>query len=218
MGWVWRDESETNGTSSSPGPVDIDGTETSGSGDQCSIRMIVKSQCKTEEIEPGKFIWKCQKTEQILKDCIGRPVEVIQSNTEYTEDDITNEMAEGALPFESSVIEAFNCPALRGDVEAFNFPEPHGDIEAFNCPGLRSEFEAFEQNVFGVLNHFFEAAEEMKNSFFKVFGTPDVYDRESSQSLRRRSPMGGPLEKEVLPRHRNEESANSDSAGQVRDV
>ncbi|CAN6712899.1 unnamed protein product [Malus baccata var. baccata] len=29
-------------------------------------------QCKTKEVEPGKFVRKCEKTEQLLRDCAGR--------------------------------------------------------------------------------------------------------------------------------------------------
>ncbi|XP_042483274.1 fra a 1-associated protein [Macadamia integrifolia] len=195
MGWEWRDE--TNETSSSIGSAGTGGTETSNfeSGDRCSTRRIVKSQCKTEEVEPGKFVRKCEKTEQILKDCVGRPVEVVKSNTEYTEDDVTNEMSKGSFPFESS------------------------GMEPFNFPGLRSDIEAIERSVFGGLSQFFEAAEEMKNGFFQVFGTPRIYDRESSPSLRRGIPIEGPLGREAPPPTRkNDESAYSDFAGQVRDV
>ncbi|KAJ4971150.1 hypothetical protein NE237_004249 [Protea cynaroides] len=192
MGWEWRDEADDN--SSSLGPAGVGDTETSSfrSGDRCSTRRTVKSQCKTEEVEPGKFVRKCEKTEEILKDCIGRPVEVVKSTTEYTEDDVTNEMAKRSFPFESS------------------------GTEAFNFPGLRSDIEALERNLFGGLNGFFEAAEEMKKGFFEVFGTPYSNDRESSPSLRRGIPIEGPLE--ASPRRGNEDSPYADFAGQIRDV
>ncbi|GMP78732.1 hypothetical protein CsSME_00034555 [Camellia sinensis var. sinensis] len=60
MGWVWKkDEAEED--NSNP-----------RSDDRCSTTKIVKSHCTTEEVEPGKFIRKCEKTEQILRDCVGR--------------------------------------------------------------------------------------------------------------------------------------------------
>lgn len=64
MGWIWK---EPEGLSSSAGDV-IPKPSSPG----CSTRKVVKSQCRTEEVEPGKFIRKCQKTEEILKDCVGR--------------------------------------------------------------------------------------------------------------------------------------------------
>ncbi|KAF8369275.1 hypothetical protein HHK36_032718 [Tetracentron sinense] len=194
MGWEWRDE--TNDSSSSLGFGGIGEIENPNprSGDRCSTRRIVKFQCKTDEIEPGKFLRKCEKTEQILKDCVGRPVEVIQSNKEYTEDDVTNEMVSGSCPLDSS------------------------GIEPFNFPGLRSDIEGIERNLFGGLNRFFEAAEEMKNGFFQVFGTPHMNDGESSSSSRRGIPIEGQIEKEASSKPRNDESAYSDFSGQVRDV
>lgn len=65
MGWVWReDEPDEFNNSENPNSSSI--------GDRCSTRKVVRSQCKTEEVEPGKFIRKCEKTEEVLRDCIGR--------------------------------------------------------------------------------------------------------------------------------------------------
>jgi len=59
MGWVWSDD---------------DNNSSSGSDERCSTRKVVKSQCKTEEVEPGKFVRKCEKIEELLKTCAGRSV------------------------------------------------------------------------------------------------------------------------------------------------
>jgi hypothetical protein len=67
MGWVWRDDGE-DVLDSSAGGV--------SSGERCSTRKVVKSQCRTEEVEPGKFIRKCEKTEQVLRDCVGKYVSI----------------------------------------------------------------------------------------------------------------------------------------------
>ncbi|GMY18924.1 fra a 1-associated protein [Fagus crenata] len=69
------------------------------------------------------------------------PVEVVQSNKEYTEDDVTDEVLKGSVSFGSS------------------------ELGALDFPGLRSDIEAIERSFFGGLNNFFEAAEEMKNGF-----------------------------------------------------
>lgn len=45
-----------------------------GEGAQCATRRVVQSRCHTEEVEPGRFVRKCEKTEQLLRDCIGRYV------------------------------------------------------------------------------------------------------------------------------------------------
>ncbi|XP_010263085.1 PREDICTED: uncharacterized protein LOC104601454 [Nelumbo nucifera] len=193
MGWVWKDETNNGSPSRFGGFGEIE-NPSSGSGDRCSTRRIVKKQCKTEEVEPGKFIRKCEKTEEILRECVGRPVEVIESNTEYSEDDITNEIVQGSSHLGSSVLEPFSFPGLRGDIEAI------------------------ERDVFGSFSRFFEAAEDMKNGFFRVFGTPNLYDGESSSSLRKGIPIESELEKEAPPKPRNDESVYSDFAGQIKDV
>ncbi|OVA07198.1 hypothetical protein BVC80_1289g123 [Macleaya cordata] len=198
MGWEWKDEEgETNSHLGFRGVGDLDDARSPRSDeDRCSTRRIVKSQCKTEEVEPGKFIRKCEKTEQILKDCVGRPTEVVKSTTEYTEDDVTNDLGRGAFALDSSVGEPFN----------------------FNFPGLRSDIEAIERSMFGGLSRFFEGAEEMKNGFFQVFGTPRIFEDDSSSSSRRGIPIEGQLEKGTSREQRKDDSVYSDFAGQVRDV
>lgn len=73
MGWVWRNDDDDSsasrdiglwGGSSSP--------YASGDSGHCATRKVVSTQCRTEEVEPGRFIRKCEKTEQIFKDCVGR--------------------------------------------------------------------------------------------------------------------------------------------------
>lgn len=67
MGWVWRDDGD--GAGSVSGDVTRYDSE---SGDRCSTQKVVKSQCRTEEVEPGKFIRKCEKTEEIFRSCVGK--------------------------------------------------------------------------------------------------------------------------------------------------
>ncbi|XP_077245203.1 mal d 1-associated protein [Tasmannia lanceolata] len=168
MGWKWEDEEGGDSSSLGFGKIGELRNPNPRSDDRCSTRRIVQSKCRTEEIEPGKFVRKCEKTEQLLKDCVGRPVEVVESNTEYTEDDITNEM-------------------IRGSTSG---------LESFSFPGLRNDMDVLERSVFGGLSHFLEAAQEMKNGFFQAFGSlPPVYDRELP--FNRRKAMDGPFEKEA---------------------
>lgn len=65
MGWVWRDDEPADEISEYWRGPD------SSSGKVCSTRKVVKSQCNTEEVEPGKFLRKCEKTEEILRECLG---------------------------------------------------------------------------------------------------------------------------------------------------
>ncbi|KAK9986513.1 hypothetical protein SO802_031464 [Lithocarpus litseifolius] len=198
MGWVWKDD-EPDESNSSAG--DVSDSRNPRSGDRCSTRKVVKSQCRTEEVEPGKFIRKCEKTEELLRECVGKPVEVVQSNKEYTEDDVTDEVRKGSLSFGSS---------------------EHG---ALDFPGLRSDIEAIERSFLGGLNSLFEAAEEIKNGFFGAFGGPSLFDGEPSSSppMRRGKPSsspsmrrGIPIEDKAFPTET--ESGNVDISGLAKDV
>lgn len=70
MGWVWVDDSSApeSGNDSTDKPLG----DSSAADGNCSTTTVVRSQCKTEEVEPGKFIRKCDKTEEILRHCIGK--------------------------------------------------------------------------------------------------------------------------------------------------
>ncbi|PKU60422.1 uncharacterized protein LOC110100784 [Dendrobium catenatum] len=129
------------------------GGEGDGSAEErsCSNRRIVKSSCRTEEVEPGRFVRKCEKTEQLLRQCAGRPAEVVESKTEHTEDDISNDVKQGFLPpFES------------------NGSEP------FSFPGLRNDLESIEREFIGGFSTFMEATEKVANEFFNSFGVPSI--------------------------------------------
>ncbi|CAJ1881816.1 unnamed protein product [Sphenostylis stenocarpa] len=171
MGWVWRDD---NG----------DELRRDVSSEGCSTTKVVKSQCRTEEVESGKFLRKCEKTEELLRNCIGKPVEVLQSNKEYTEEDITDEVLKGrSIPF---------SPSDRG---------------VFDFPGLRNDIEVMERNLFGGLSRFLESAEEMKNDFFDVFGkSPSIFDAESaSPSVKRGIPIEEHRRPEAYPKSKEKE-------------
>ncbi|XP_068309037.1 fra a 1-associated protein-like [Pyrus communis] len=190
MGWVWRDDEDDDNNSTA---IDINPRS---DGDRCLTRKVVKTQCKTEEVEPGKFVRKCEKTEQLLRDCAGRPVEVVQSNKEYTEDDVTEEVLKGSATFGSS---------------------QHG---AFDFPGLRSDIEDIERNFMGGLSRFFEAAEELKSGFFSAFG--NIFDEGPSSPLpprRREVPIEGHHQQEAFPKASvSDDSGHVDLSGLARDV
>ncbi|KAK8504460.1 hypothetical protein V6N13_126136 [Hibiscus sabdariffa] len=180
MGWVWKDE-----------PNDA-AEATARDGDRCSTRKVLRSNCKTEEVEPGKFVRKCEKTEEVLRECVGRPVEVLQSNKEYTEEDVTEQMLKG------------------------NFSSGSHVEGAFDFPGLRNDLEAFEREFFGGVNRFFDAAEEMKNSFFDAFGDFHGRGSPSLPSARRGIPVEDHPQKKASPKL--DESGHIDLSGLARDV
>ncbi|XP_004303421.1 PREDICTED: uncharacterized protein LOC101309175 [Fragaria vesca subsp. vesca] len=193
MGWVWKDDDEQGGHVN-PSAADISPRL---DGDRCSTRKVVRTQCKTEEVEPGKFIRKCEKTEEVLRDCVGRPIEVVQSNKEYTEDDVTDQVMKGSVSFGSA------------------------DNGAFNFPGLQHDIDEIEHNFLGGLSRFFEAAEDMKNGFFSSFGIPHIFDEGPSTSLpspRREIPIDSPRQLEAFQKAYGTKSGEVDLSGLARDV
>ncbi|PNY03342.1 hypothetical protein L195_g026669, partial [Trifolium pratense] len=135
------------------------------------------------------------------------PVEVLQSNKEYTEEDITNEVLRGG----SAIFGSSNSSS--------NGSSDHG---VFDFPGLRSDIEVMERNLFGGLGRFFEAAEEMKNGFFDVViaNTPRIFDAETSSSspMRRGIPIEEYGRQETRPKSKDAESVDTDFAALAKDV
>lgn len=77
MGWKWVDDEEPSKiVSSGRGFGDVgevvNPNPRSREEDHCSTRRVVRSRCRTEEVEPGRFIKKCERTQETLRDCIGR--------------------------------------------------------------------------------------------------------------------------------------------------
>nr|XP_009617732.3 fra a 1-associated protein [Nicotiana tomentosiformis] len=121
-----------------------------------------------------------------------RPSEMVESNKEYTEEDVTDQMTNGSYSIESSV--------------------------PFDFPGLRSDIENIERSFFGGLDRFFEAAEEMKNGFFGAFNIPRVFDDDLSSPRERRGiPIESHPPKEGSPKS-NKSDGEVDLSGLARDV
>jgi hypothetical protein len=76
MGWRWHDDGEgedDGGRGIGLGGVpDLAGRGGGEEGARVGTRRVVQSRCHTEEVEPGRFVRKCEKTEQLLRDCVGR--------------------------------------------------------------------------------------------------------------------------------------------------
>ncbi|KAK8964537.1 hypothetical protein KSP40_PGU012578 [Platanthera guangdongensis] len=156
-----------------------------------STRRIVKSNCRTEEVEPGRFVRKCEKSEQLLRECAGRPPQVVESKTEHTEEDITNEVEQGLLPFEQN------------------------NLEPFTFPGLRSDLESIEREFTGGLSNFLDAAEKITSEVFNSFGIPSV--RRSWPPLERTRPYAD-RQSENSPSEEMADSAFAELSGEIRDV
>lgn len=195
MGWVWRDDDDESSDSGSFGMAGFQNPN-SGYGDHCSTRRIVQTKCNTEEVEPGKFVKKCEKTEQILRDCVGTPAEIVQSNKEYTEEDVAHDI--------------MRRPSFPGS----------SDVRPFEFPGLRSDIEGIERNFFGGINRFFEVADEMRNSFFHLMNDPSLFGGHSSSSAARRQgvPIEDHIRKERETGRDESKSGSIDLSGLARDV
>lgn len=121
---------------------------------------------------------------------------MLQSNKEYTEEDITNEVLQGrSTTFGSS-----------------NRPLDHGMF----FPGLRNDIENMERNFFfGGISRLFEAAEEMKNGLFDVIAKAES---SSSTPTKRGIPIEEYGRQETLPRSQEMESGDTDFSGLAKDV
>ncbi|XP_051226795.1 fra a 1-associated protein [Lolium perenne] len=191
MGWRWHDDGEGDGDGGRGlgGVPDLAGRG-GGEGAHVGTRRVVQSRCHTEEVEPGRFVRKCEKTEQLLRDCVGRPSELVESKTEHTEEDVTDEMT--------------------GASHSLGFPTK----EPFAFPGLRSDIEAIEKDFTGNLSSFMEEAERMTNDFFRSFGFPSTHDEESRALPRR------PVERHVEEgtAKKAKENEYSEFGSQITDV
>lgn len=191
MGWRWHDDGGDGGRGLGSIP-DLAGGGDGGRGEgaPCATRRVVHSRCHTEEVEPGRFVRKCEKTEQLLRDCVGRPSELVESKTENTEEDVTEEMKTGSL--------------------SLGFPTN----EPFAFPGLRSDIEALEKGFFGSLGSVLDEAERMTNHFFESFGFPPTHGRESSPFPRQHAERH--IEEGTAKK--NKEGDYSEFSSQISDV
>ncbi|KAL6575201.1 hypothetical protein OROMI_012486 [Orobanche minor] len=155
MGWVWKNDDDGSSNVSSANKVTEFHRSSNPIGDgQCATVKVVEAQCLTEELEPRKFIRKCKKTEQLFNVCVGRPIEMIQSNTEYMEEDVTEQMVKGSSPLE--LAEHQHEPLYFPVLPSYN----NEATEPISSLGVR----------------FLQAAQEMRNQFFKAVDVPHIFD------------------------------------------
>lgn len=116
---------------------------------------------------------------------------MVQSNKEYTEEDVTNQMVKG-------------------------FPLESGQGKSY-FPGLRGDIESIERGLYGGIGDFIEAIEEAKKQFFNSFGIPHIYEDDSSSQHRRR---GNHIESSPPDEAFtwNNEDGDVDLSGLARDV
>ncbi|KAJ8436701.1 hypothetical protein Cgig2_027222 [Carnegiea gigantea] len=223
MRWVWREDDDESSDSGSFGMADFRNPN-SRYGDHCSTRRIVQTKCDTEEVEPVsnmaqiyvgsyaeaiyhldtlreklvKGAFKLSAIELLVQqeNSYMLPTEIVQSNKEYTEEDVTHDVMRG--------------PSFPGS----------SDVRPFEFPGLRSDIEGIERNFFGGINRFFEVADEMRNSFFHLMNDPSLFGEHSSSSAARRQgvPIEDHIEKERETGQDESKCGSIDLSGLARDV
>eukprot|EP00252_Welwitschia_mirabilis_P019163 TRINITY_DN4372_c0_g1_i1.p1 TRINITY_DN4372_c0_g1~~TRINITY_DN4372_c0_g1_i1.p1 ORF type:complete len:189 (+),score=38.09 TRINITY_DN4372_c0_g1_i1:130-696(+) len=127
------------------------------SGEKCNIRRVFQTKCRTEEVEPGKFVNKCERIEKLFKECDGRPPENVETRVEYTED----------VPSNNAVYESHILPKL----------------EPFIPPILHDEIDNFQHNVFGGLESFLQQLESMRENLFGIFSDHQPREKHSPYSV-----------------------------------
>ncbi|XP_073005779.1 fra a 1-associated protein-like [Typha latifolia] len=131
MGWWKRDEPSISLSGGDLGDMRefVHPNTRLREGVACSARKVVRSSCRTEEAEDGRFIRKCERTEETLRDCVGRSVEVVESKTEHSEEDVTDEVKRGvpSFGFPTSSSEPFTFPGISSDF----LEEAEGMVDGF---------------------------------------------------------------------------------------
>ncbi|KAJ7532387.1 hypothetical protein O6H91_13G001700 [Diphasiastrum complanatum] len=144
-------------------------------GDGCSYTKIRRSKCATEQNpQTGKLVKKCEKTEELLRRCAGRPLEIIESKTEFTEEDVSSDVIIG-----------------QDDVHVFE-ETPLGwnrffNDQDFNSPGLLRLFEnphEFSDRLLDGLEDFLHTAEETTCELLGQFGFFNAEGRKDSEIFR----------------------------------
>jgi len=119
----------------------------------------------------------------------------VQSNKEYTEHDVTDEIMKGSFTLGSS------------------------DVRPFDFSGLRGDIEAIERSIIGGINHFFEAADEIRDGFFRVFSDSSLFHRDSSSSSRGRViPFEGDIQEKPDTKANGSDIGDLDIPSLARDV
>ncbi|KAK6944141.1 hypothetical protein RJ641_025243 [Dillenia turbinata] len=95
------------------------------SADWCSTRRVVRSHCNTEEVEPGNFVRRCEKTEQLFKESAGSLhgnnldskgkglLKWCNLTRSTLEEDVTDEVVKGYSSLGSSDAGPFSFPGLH---------------------------------------------------------------------------------------------------------
>ncbi|CAM6109985.1 unnamed protein product [Calypogeia fissa] len=141
-----------------------DGTRDEG----CMYTTLRKTICSLEKDDSGKPVQKCEKTEQLLRKCAGRPAEVVDFKLEATEEDASTSQRALSLDYDSSAGRGYATPfqwqerrfgGLGGDATSEEYPFRG----LFERSGPASP-EALEELVQGVFGGPFDLPEEAERA------------------------------------------------------
>ncbi|GJP37806.1 hypothetical protein CLOM_g22214 [Closterium sp. NIES-68] len=81
------------------------GESTTGGGDSdvsCWYSRVERRQCRVVRDEKGRPVKECERTHEVLRQCAGRPSEVVESHSEVTREDLPPGSELSASTFSSS--------------------------------------------------------------------------------------------------------------------
>ncbi|KAJ1698345.1 hypothetical protein LUZ63_006857 [Rhynchospora breviuscula] len=173
----------------------------------CVTRQVFRQRCSPEEVEPGKHVYRCEKTVQTLRDCMGRPTEVIDSKTEITEHEMDGGW-KGGINFSTEQSQSQSQSSSFGSIWDRNI-----------LPGFDDMIEGLEkmtEGLTGEIERITEEAERIAGGLFRFPSFPGE-EREASSH---RGPSFPPKEEEGETDETNEtlEPLYSEFADKVTDV
>ncbi|KAJ4763740.1 Mal d 1-associated protein [Rhynchospora pubera] len=170
----------------------------------CVTRQVFRQRCAPEEVEPGRHVYRCEKTVQTLRDCMGRPTEVIESTTEITEHEMDGSW-KGGMNF-----------SIQQRQRQSSSSSPSWDRNTM--PGFDDVIEGLErmtEGIMGEIGRITEGAERIGG----LFGFPSI-PGEEREARSHRGPSFPPKEEEGETDETNEtlEPLYSEFADKVTDV
>ncbi|MCO5578059.1 hypothetical protein L7F22_031897 [Adiantum nelumboides] len=174
-----------------------DGTFFPQRDDGCSHTKVVKSRCFLDHSSDGKPIKKCEKTEQLLRNCLGKPQEIVETKSECTEEEVGDGWSMEAFNEEKG-LKPFLHDSSPGSQSPWN---PFQGTDPFSR-GLSDGFEGFIQ-----------AAEEMMNEAFNQLG----FYKEDEESIRHHSGRPQKMFPDTRSKGKNDSSSAEDDASKKVD-
>ncbi|KAJ7565643.1 hypothetical protein O6H91_02G068700 [Diphasiastrum complanatum] len=136
--------------------------------ENCSYTKVRRSQCSiVQDPESGKPMKRCERTKELLRRCSGRPVEVVESITETTEEDLSSDLINGQDGTTKIDEGPEDLHKFFSDEDYLKFSKP--------VPNFFDYKDEQSDQLLGGFEDFLHAAEEMVS---KIFGHLGVYSQD----------------------------------------